>query len=223
MALRRSKPLFQHSANRLVTAPTVEPVTADDLRTLLRESVAGLPDIEADGLIEVARQWFEDKIGAALIDQTWRLTLDNWPVGATAWWNGTRQGSISELHNPNNSVISPPRWPLSSVTGVTVYSDDGTPTALVVADIFDVDTASIPSRIALKLNASWPTGLRATNAIEILYVAGYGTTSATVPAPIKRAILQISAGLYTHRGDGCDAVADTSTKALVDTYKIKRV
>jgi|TARA_R110000851_G_scaffold249005_1_gene401514 hypothetical protein len=224
MTLRGTPIKFPPRANRLVTAPTVEPVTADELRTQLREGATGLPDLEANDLIEISRQWVEDKISVSFIDQTWKLTLDHWPNnGKTPWWDGIKTGSMAELHNPIGAIVSPPRWPMTSVESLTTYDTDGTPTVLVVANTLDVDAASIPARIQLKRDVSLPSNNRLFASIEIVYISGYGATGAFVPAPMKRAILQVAAGLYTHRGDGCDAVADTMTKDLIETYRLGRI
>jgi uncharacterized phiE125 gp8 family phage protein len=57
-----------------------------------------------------------------------------------------------------------------------------------------------------KSGQAWPTGaLRALNAIEIVYVAGYGASSASVPASLVGAVRLLAAYLYAHRGDGCEA------------------
>ena len=224
MSFRHTQKNWPDHANRLTTAPTVEPVTPDELRTQLRETSAGLPDVEANDLIETAREWFEEQLGVALIQQSWTLTMDDWPIGETPWWDGVVQGHINSL-DQNSAIVAIglPRWPLSSVTSVTTYADDDTSTAVVVADTFNIDTASIKGRMALKNGQSWPVASRGVNAIAIEYVAGHGATAAYVPAPMKRAVKQIAAGLYTHRGDGCEAVADGVTMALIQSYKLVRV
>jgi hypothetical protein len=221
MSFRPVKKVWPANANRLLTGPATEPVTPAELRLHLRESATGLPDAEAGVLIETARQFLEDQIGVALITQSWTLTMDSWPQGQSPWWEGTRQGAIGDLYSHIVSDIGPPRWPLASVTSITTYDDTDAPTEVVVANVFNVDTQSTPGRIALKNGATWPEAMRGINAISIVYVAGYGDATYT-PAPMKRAVLQIAAGLYTHRGD-CDGAMDATTKMLVNGYKKVRV
>lgn len=225
MTLRRTIRLNQHRGNRISSDPAVEPVTASELRTHLRESEDGLSDAEANTLITEARQWIEDHINVALVTQTWVMTIDRWPGGIERWWDGTREAHINTLSSDGHLVdLEIPRWPLQSISGVNVYDEDGNATAVTVADVFDVDAQSLPGRITLQRGAAWPVALRANNAIQITYVSGYGDAASDVPAPLQRAVKQLASALYANRGDGCDKAADQSgVKAMLETYKIARV
>jgi uncharacterized phiE125 gp8 family phage protein len=219
--------LWDYRANRRTSAPAVEPITIRELKQHLR--------IEDDGedeylavLIQECTQELEDVTGLALITQTWQLTLDRWPTrGREPWWDGVRQGSIAELHGPANATdVRLPRYPLASITSCTVYDEDGTSTAVTVGSTFDVDTASLPGRLTLQVGATWPVALRANNAIEIVYVAGYGAEPDDVPAPIRRAIRQLAAFAYEHRGDGCtpaDAYVGSGVDKLIRRYEVLEV
>lgn len=226
MSLRASVPLYQHRGSVIVTAPASEPVTASELRTHLRADSTELPDAEANALITDARSEIEMMTGLAFITQTWRLALDRWPAGGEAWWDGVREGSIHDLYGPNTlRSVNLPRWPLASITSVTVYDEASTSTAVTVANVFDVDTYSIPGRLTIKRGAVWPVALRASNAIEIVYVAGY-TSAANVPAPMKRAVKQLAAYLYAHRGDDCEpreAYVSSGAEAILGTYRPMKV
>ena len=205
------------------THPAIEPVTLEEFKSYLRIEGAG-EDRELVDLIEEARQWIEDQTGLALITQTWLLSLDRWPRGESEWWDGTRQGSILELHSTAGSApIEIPRFPLQSVTSVTTYASDGTSTVVDVAATFDVDTNQTKGRVTPKDTVVWSPDLRQTNAIEVVYLSGYGDTEADVPRPLRRAVKQVAAGLYTHRGDGCEGVADTTTRDLIATYRVARL
>jgi uncharacterized phiE125 gp8 family phage protein len=218
---------YQHRGNRLTTAPAAEPVSADDLRTHLRATSTELPDAEADDIIEDARKFIEDTIGIAFINQTWRLSIDRWPGGREAWWDGVRETSITEIYNASTTQsLYLPRYPLSSITSITTYDEDSNSTAVTVANVFDVDTNSLPGRITLKRGQTWPVALRANNAIEIVYVAGYGTAGTDVPSPEKRAIKQMAAYMYSHRGDDCDpanAFIKSGASSIFDSYRTLRV
>jgi uncharacterized phiE125 gp8 family phage protein len=112
------------------------------------------------------------------------------------------------------------------VDSVTVYDEDGNSTAVTVSTTFDVDTYQVPGRITLQRGATWPVALRANNAIEIVYTAGYGSAASSVPAPIKRAVKQLAAYLHTHRGDMCDmgdAMTDSGAASIMGQYKVKRL
>jgi uncharacterized phiE125 gp8 family phage protein len=226
MALRPAIPLYQQRGSVLVTAPATEPVTASELRTHLRVDSTELPDAEANALIAESRQMIEETTGLAFISQSWRLSLDRWPGGAEAWWDGVRQMSITELYAPSYMTsVDLPRWPLASITTVTVFDEDSNSQAVTVADTFDVDTYQVPGRMTLKRGSTWPIALRANNAIQIVYVAGYANAAA-VPASMKRALKQLAAFLYTNRGDTCepaDAMSKSGANDILAIYKPMRV
>jgi hypothetical protein len=205
----------------LETPPATEPVTAQELRGLLRESVDGLPDAEAESLISTAREYIEEITGLAMIDQSWRLSLDAWPRGREPWWDGVRDGHINVLRGGYSQVILP-RYPLASVTSVTVYNQAGVSSVVDVAATFDIDTYQRPGRMVLKSGAVWPVALRDSNAIQIIYEAGF----TSVPNGLKRAVMQMAASLYTHRGDGCsmaDAYTDSGAAALAGVYAVRGI
>ncbi len=64
-----------------------------------------------------------------------------------------------------------------------------------------VDTVREPSRILLRDSGSFPSDLRAANGLKIVFTAGYGTTTQSVPEPLRIAMMQYCAFLYEHRGD----------------------
>ena len=227
MSLTPNIRLHQNYGQVLITPPASEPVTAQELRDYLRESAEGLPDSEADDFIAEARQYIEDTYSVAMIDQTWRMATDRWPTQLEPWWDGVRQGHINELYGAQYaSDVKLPRFPLSSVDTVNVYDEDGNATAVTIADVFDVDTFQHPGRMTLQRGATWPVALRANNAIEITYTAGYGAAAADVPAPIKRAVKALAGYLYAQRGDGCDvgdALDASGAASIMAQYKVARI
>lgn len=227
MALRAPVGLHQQRGHVITSAPAAEPVTASELRDYLREDATTLPDADANELVAEARQMLEDKFGVAVITQSWRLSLDRWPGGRAEWWDGVRDGSIADLYGPAGyGDLKPPRWPLQTVDSVTVYDEDSNSTAVTVATTFDVDTYQHPGRITLQRGATWPVALRANNAIQIVYTAGWGDAASDVPAPIKRAVKQLAASLYAKRGDGCEAVdpiRESGAGFIMSQYKVKRL
>lgn len=226
MSLRAAVPLYQFRGSVIVSAPASEPVTAAELRTHLRADSTELPDAEANALITDARTEIENMTGVAFITQSWRLSLDRWPAGGEAWWDGVRETSITELYNSNTfQSVMLPRFPLQSVTSVTVYDEASASTVVNVANTFDVDTYQMPGRMTLKRGETWPVALRSNDAIQIVYVAGY-TSAANVPPPMKRAVKQLAAFMYSHRGDDCDpkdAYQVSGADGIMQGYKVARV
>jgi uncharacterized phiE125 gp8 family phage protein len=56
-------------------------------------------------------------------------------------------------------------------------------------------------------------------AMQIDYLAGYGDTGDTVPAPIKHAILLLTAALYESRGD-VNAPLPEAAWAIMTPYRL---
>lgn len=224
MTLRPNIRLHQDRGHVRKTGPATEPVTAAELRAQLAETADGLPDAQANALIAEARELIEEMTGLAIITQVWTLALDQWPGGREQWWDGVREGSISEIHAPNSvRAVALPRYPLQSVDAVTVYDEASNSAAVTVAGTFDVDLFRRPGRMVLRRGAVWPIALRGSNGIEIEYTAGYASAAA-VPAIIKRAVKQVAAYLHTHAGDDCaqdDALG--AARGLLDAHTIKRL
>lgn len=223
MSLRAAAPLYQHRGLALTVQPTGEPVADTELWLHLNSDQASFPD--AKSYITDARQDIEQRTGIAFLTQTWRLALDRWPTGGEGWWDGVRQGAVSDLYGASQKSVELPRWPLQSISGINTYDDGGNATAVTVASTFDVDLYRVPGRMTLKGGAVWPIGLRSSNAIEITFVAGY-TSAANVPGPLKRAVKQLAAYYFSHRGDECDpkdAYVASGAESIVSRYRAARI
>ena len=223
MSLRSPVQITNARGSVIVTQPAIEPVTAAEFKSQVRDDA--LTDAEALAWVTTARAYIEEMNNFAIITQTWRLALDRWPSGREKWWDGVRQGSRTELYGPSSfSDVPLPRYPLQSITSVTTFDTGNNATAVTVADVFNVDTYRTPGRLALRFGQTWPIALRETNAIVIDYAAGYGTAAGDVPAPIKQGILLMAASLYENRGDGCstvDAYAMSGARGMVEIYRAK--
>jgi uncharacterized phiE125 gp8 family phage protein len=158
--------------------------------------------------------------GIALITQSWRLSLDNWPCAGEPWWDGVRQGHIGEIRsNRRAASVILPRYPLQDVDSIEV---DGA--AVVVDDVFTVDTYQKPGRLTLKAGQALPVTVENSNGIQIVYTAGFGDSAADVPAGLKVGLLQMIASLYANRGDGCsvvDAYKASGAAAAFNAYLVR--
>lgn len=226
MPLRSARQIHTYRGNRLLTQPDEMPITSTELQTHLRLNTGSADELlYLDQLIQEATQEVEDQTGLAFITQQWQLTLDQWPTARENWWDGEREAHIDVIYNGNRqnyASIRIPRYPLQTVDEITVYAEDGTATVVNIADTFDVDTQSIRGRLTIKRGATWPVALRANNAIEIRYTAGYGADPSSVPAPLKRALRNMAAFAYEHRGDGCapgDAYRVSGAMATLSRYR----
>jgi uncharacterized phiE125 gp8 family phage protein len=219
MALRNPVKYRQYRGHQRVTAPASEPITPNDVKTQLELDTSDTSfDSQLELYISAAREQAEAVTGLALITQTWKLTLDHWPNAGEPWWDGVRQGAITDLYSSGRpSDIILPRYPLQSVDSVTADGD-----SVTVADTFIEDTQQEPGRLVIKRGATWPVVLDNANGIGIEYTAGYGDNAEDVPATIRLALTQMAAHMFEHRGDGCtseDAYRKSGAKAMLDRYK----
>ncbi len=180
----------------LITPPSSEPVTLDEVKAHLKVDTAD-DDALIGSLITAARVRAEWHTGRAFVTQSWTQSLDAWP-----------ESGLVEIALP----------PLQSVTQVTVYALDDAG-SIVDASLYRVDAASAPARLMLKGIFAPPVlVLRPIDAVEIAFTAGYGGADA-VPGPVKQAILQIVADLYTRRGDEANVVS-SAAQAMLAPYRI---
>lgn len=224
MALRSSVRYSQYRGHERIAGPQTPVITTAELADQLRVD----PSDPLLGLYaEAATDTVEQVTGRALITQTWRLTLDHWPTGGEPWWDGVRQGAISELHGSRRAMwVILPRYRLQSVEQITVFDDDGQSETVPVGDTFIVDTQQEPGRLVLKSGASWPVALQRANAIQIEYKAGYGDDASDVPTVLRVALLQLAAHMYERRGDDCtseDALVKSGAWPMVSRYMVQRI
>ncbi len=182
---------------RRTTAPADEPVLFGDLPDHLKQGSGAADQAYIESLIVSAREQAEEYMVRALIDQSWTMTLDHWPGGTGDWWE--------DLHTPTDTprdlFLELPYAPLSSVTSINTYDTSDVATPIVVNTYFYTDTNSEPGRIVLRAGQTWPVNDRRGARIEIIYVAGYGATYASVPMVLRHGIMLHVGWMYEHRGD----------------------
>lgn len=224
MALRQTVRLTQNYANKLVVEPAARVVTLSEVKEHLRiPSAVTDEDTYLTGLIRRAEDYLQTIYNVAFINQTWQLSLDHWPNARENWWDGVVEGPPDFIYGDARHLtfVELPVGPLSSVTSVKVFDENSNETAVVVADVFDIDTQSRKGRLALKKGATWPIATRSINAIEIIYVAGYGTEAINVPSPIRGAVCEMIAQFYTKRGDCTNEEAVRAVKHLAGFADIR--
>lgn len=170
-------------ALRLITAPSVEPVTLAEAKTHLR-----VDDIDEDALItaliSASRTYCEQWTARAFITQTWELVLDAFPV----------------------NEMGIPLPPLQSVTSIK-YDDGGGAEQTVAPSEYTVDDVSQPGWVVPKASGSWPKTFAGINAVRVRFVAGFAPNSPpvslaeNVPPPIRAAMLLHIGQLYENRED----------------------
>lgn len=169
-------------ALRLITAPTVEPVTLAEAKSHLRVSHTS-DDLLIQSYIEGARVFCEKFTGRALITQVWELVIDQFP----------------------HHEIMIPLPPLQSVDSINYDDSAGVVTGLASTE-YEVDIVSEPGWV-VPVTTGWPQSIwEGINAVRIQFTAGYppGTDSpvdlaANVPESIKNSILLHVGNLYANR------------------------
>lgn len=153
--------------------PAAEPVTLAEVKAHLRIAHESEDDLLA-GLIRAAREDVERATGMALIEQGWRLVLDDLPD----------EGCVTIARHPVREIVS-----------VTAYGTEGE-ASLVSSGDYQADLASRPSRLVFAQRLS---PLRTLNGIEIDFTAGFGEAGTDVPDLLRRAILMLAAHWYEFR------------------------
>ncbi len=166
------------------------PLTFDEVLKHLKLEDSPITD-DVISLISVANLFAEKVLGRDLTNKTYKTYLDNFPCG---------DGSIQILKSK-----------LQSITSIK-YFVDGVLTTLATS-VYLITDSSEYSKIFLNTDQSWPTNVDSRQqAIEIEFVAGYGTDCSQIPDLIRRGLLAHIISLNEHRGD-CDH-ASISKQAL---------
>jgi uncharacterized phiE125 gp8 family phage protein len=165
----------------LVTPSDEEPVSLDEMKQHLKREDVSDDDEYIDSLIRAARELIEQSTGCAFVDQTWRLTLRDWPC---------------------SGFVRLPRNPLLEVVSVTYRDTAGAYQTLQENVGYFVDAASEPGTIDAG-NGCWPiTGCYA-DAIVVVFRAGYldleSSRSGDIPDRAKLAIKHLAAWWYGQR------------------------
>lgn len=154
--------------------PYTEPVSLDEVKDHLRIEFTD-HDSQLLGLITASREWVEEYLRRAIVQQTWKYYLQSWP---------------------SSDEFELPFPPLQSVTAIK-YTDSDDSETTWDSDEYEVDTDSEPGRIVLAYGETWPsTTLHPKNPIEIEYVAGYDDDGGSppdyrvnIPQAIKEALI----------------------------------
>jgi uncharacterized phiE125 gp8 family phage protein len=158
----------------IVTVPTVEPLTLVEAKRWLRVDHSDDDGLIA-ALIKAARERIESRTGRAIMAQTWRIVLDQWPAEAR---------------------VALPMMPILSVTAVRVIDAAGVP-AVLASTLYALEPGSEPPVLAVK---SPPNPGRARGGVEIDVVVGYGVTAAECPEPLRQAMRLLLLAAYEGRG-----------------------
>ncbi|SFV31857.1 head-tail connector protein [Hyphomicrobium facile] len=187
----------------MTAPPAVEPVTVADAKAHMRID-GNDEDVLIASLLLTSRLHIEVALSLALITQSWTLTLNRWP--------GSRDVEL-------------PLTPLRSIDEVRVKNAAGVAN-VVPAESYLVDLSSRPALLVWN-NTARPEPQVPAGGIEIDMTAGFGSTGESVPAPLKHAMLMLTAHWYEHRDPeeiGSDAARiPEAVSALINPFRTIRL
>ncbi|HVV63289.1 MAG TPA: head-tail connector protein [Pseudolabrys sp.] len=181
----------------LLTAPAVEPLSLDEAKAFLRVDTTD-EDGVIGALIAGSRIHIEAQTRRALITQSWRLSLDSWPV----------DGRLP---------VRPA--PLQTLDAARIYDESGA-THAIDTQAFVLDLGS--SALAF---APWalPAPGRVVSGIELDVTVGYGDAATDVPEPLRQALRLLVAHWYENRGlvaSGSVSALPVNIAALIAPYRM---
>lgn len=209
----------------LITGPAVEPVSLAEAKEHARVDSSAEDDY-LTALITAARELVERTTGRALITQTWRLTLDDWPRGRDdEWWDGMREGPISALQG---SEVSLAKATCLAVTSVVTRDEAGTGTTWDAANYYLARASNGYGRLVAKKGVTWPIVSvdRAVGGIEITFTAGYGPAATDVPMALRHAVKMLLLHWYEKREPASDCASSQlmpmGLGAVLASYRVMR-
>lgn len=146
----------------LSAAPAIEPVTVAEAKLAARFDGSDLDAVIA-GYIATARKMAEQETSRCFIEQTWRLTLTEWP---------------------DDGVIELRRGPLLTVSAVETWN--GSAWVALATSAYVVVPGQFYASVHPALNTSWPSLVDAVGPrVRVTFTAGYGANATTVPENVK--------------------------------------
>lgn len=180
-------------ALKLIADAAGEQIDIDTARRHCRITPEGSPPAhEDDALLEdvyipAAREWCEDYAGVLMAQRQYEYVLDEFPA--------------------ENSIVLP-IGPVTSVYEITYLDADGVEQTLAPTD-YTFDDVSVPQRVVLNPDVTWPETDAVINAVRIGFYAGYDTpgtspTGFVLPRRARIAMLLVLTHLYENRGIAVD-------------------
>lgn len=189
-------------------APTVEPVTLDDVKRYLRLSTATTAeDTLLNSFISVSRKQAENYMKRQICQATWQLLLSDFPEG--------------------DEPIELPRPPLSTAESMSItYYDSSNALATVPATHYTHDARTTLPILFPTTDNDWSTFsvFDRPNPVIVQYVSGYSSSTANIPVEIKQWILQRVGMYYSYREpvtlDNYKVIPNEFSNGLLDAFVV---
>lgn len=187
----------------MTAAPAVEPVTLAETKAHLRVDGTA-EDAYLTSLIVTSRLQIEAALGLALITQSWRWSIDDWP---------------------DNGVIELPMRPVQTIDEIEITHLGGAPSTLSPS-YYRLDGQAAPALLALTTVVP-PHSDAPISGIAIEFTAGFGAAAASVPQPIRHALLLLVAHWYEcrepHEDDKSPVGIPAAVSSLLMPYRVVRL
>lgn len=187
-------------------APAAPILTASDVKTHSR-----IDGTSEDSLIEkyiaALTSYLDGKDGVlnrALITQSYRLVLDDFPVSS-------------------RDPINIPLPPLQQIDSIT-YIDANETEQTMAASKYIVRTDSEPGRVFPAYNESWPSVIDRVAAVTVNFTAGYGDNASDIPDSILHAAYLLIDQWYHQRSASTDkplSAQPMGVKSLLSPFTVK--
>jgi hypothetical protein len=203
---------FNRKSVYVTTSADSPAISTADMKTFLRVDTAD-DDAVIAAYVTTATEAVKQYLRLALLTETFVFKADGFAYAGAddrllALGPGVHTASVPYVLG-GGETLDLPFPPLQSVTSVVTY-DRGNNASTFSASSYQVDLQS--GRIYLNEGEVWPSDLRAQDAVQVTYVAGYG--SGSIPDPILQAIRSYVEQLY----DGCEGMTD-EIKRLLAPYR----
>lgn len=187
-------------------------ISTADMKTFLRVDTDA-DDAVIAAYVSTATEAVKQYLRLAVLTETFVFKADGFSVlGADdrmlSLGPGVHTASVPYILG-GGETLDVPFPPLQSVTSIVTY-DRGNNASTYSNTKYQVDLQS--GRIYLNEGEVWPSDLRAQDAVQVTYVAGYG--SGSIPDPILQAIRSYVEQLY----DGCEGMT-AEIKRMLSPYR----
>jgi len=184
------------------TEPAALPTTtaaAIDFANIIEDGA----ETKVEIFIKAAVNWIENECRRAIMPQTWKLFMDDWP---------------------EDDIIWVPRPRLRQVDSLTYVDTDGDLQTLD-ASKYQVDTNTEPGRIKPAYGETWPSVRDQFNPITVTFQNGWADAD-SVPEDIVLGIWLLVSHWYENREPvivgTISSELEFALKALVSPYRIHR-
>lgn len=210
---------FNRKTVKTIAPPAVSPVSLSDMKSYLRVDTTDDDNLIQD-FIDSATVSVKQYIRRALITETFELTADGFTLSNTQ--SDERLAELGAgMHMTSYSYVlgqgqemELPFLPIQSITSVKTF-DRSNNESTFAASNYELDEQG--GRLYLNEGVTFPSNLRAREAVKIVYVAGYGDAASDIPKPIVQTIKQYVSAMYDCRSM-CDMNA--TCKRMLAPYKL---